>query len=626
MANDGAAVLEVEARLKDFISANLSVIESNMKKFGNTVEQTSKKSVENTNKMSSAMEAFGKIAVAGAVIGGMKNFIEVAEESSRANAQIKQTMSNVGDSYEKYKAQIEDVTKALQNKTNYENDDQVAALDRLITMTGSYSTAIALLPSTLDLATKAHVDVGQAASTMGKFVMGNTMAMKKLLPELKDMKTEGKSAAEMLGYVQDRIKGAAEVDVSQLEQFRMVMKDVSEGIGNMLLPFLTDLVRQLKIMPMWFKEAAVGAMSLIAAIRLLGLTWKGTGVGLIISAIVYGALKVNEAYEDLKIGSEKYAQSVTTYNEASMNMIRVEELIQIQKKKNEEYSRAHNSSAGNWDAVKAADMANSLQELQRAYQAYKGTTDQIENDMKKGVVFGGGQAEGDTAAKAKHDAWMKEREMLFKINRESGDLREKMRQADIDLKAKQTDEEFAALETKEEKRKQIMENSIAAQAQLAESLGMALTAGIGKGQEAFKEVGKAVLTTMLSFIEKQLVAAQIDAAIKAAISWNPAPLLAIAGITGVFEAAKAGIASFALGTRNAPGGMAWVGEQGPELINVPSGARVYNHTESKQLTQNGGNKTVNMNLTTISKRDLKDMLVEMNREGYLLDLKAEWAM
>lgn len=43
------------------------------------------------------------------------------------------------------------------------------------------------------------------------------------------------------------------------------------------------------------------------------------------------------------------------------------------------------------------------------------------------------------------------------------------------------------------------------------------------------------------------------------------------------------VSGFATGTNYAPGGMAWVGENGAELMNVPSGARVFDHDRSMQM-------------------------------------------
>lgn len=44
---------------------------------------------------------------------------------------------------------------------------------------------------------------------------------------------------------------------------------------------------------------------------------------------------------------------------------------------------------------------------------------------------------------------------------------------------------------------------------------------------------------------------------------------------------------FADGTSYAPGGMAWVGERGPELVSLPAGARVYNAQASRDMARQG---------------------------------------
>jgi TP901 family phage tail tape measure protein len=43
------------------------------------------------------------------------------------------------------------------------------------------------------------------------------------------------------------------------------------------------------------------------------------------------------------------------------------------------------------------------------------------------------------------------------------------------------------------------------------------------------------------------------------------------------------IPGFATGTRSAPGGLAWVGERGPELVRLPRGSQVWSNRESMQM-------------------------------------------
>lgn len=56
------------------------------------------------------------------------------------------------------------------------------------------------------------------------------------------------------------------------------------------------------------------------------------------------------------------------------------------------------------------------------------------------------------------------------------------------------------------------------------------------------------------------------------------------GGTGLLPPGAAGPPMFATGTSFAPGGRAWVGENGPELVDLPRGARVYNAKQSSAMT------------------------------------------
>lgn len=63
-------------------------------------------------------------------------------------------------------------------------------------------------------------------------------------------------------------------------------------------------------------------------------------------------------------------------------------------------------------------------------------------------------------------------------------------------------------------------------------------------------------------------------------------------VGGVLHAAH--IPGFASGTSYAPGGMAWVGENGPELVNLPRGSQVIPNKESMAIAGSSGSATFNM--------------------------------
>jgi tape measure domain-containing protein len=69
-----------------------------------------------------------------------------------------------------------------------------------------------------------------------------------------------------------------------------------------------------------------------------------------------------------------------------------------------------------------------------------------------------------------------------------------------------------------------------------------------------------------------------------------------AGLTGNLIASLATVDKYARGTRSARGGAAWVGEQGPEMVNLPRGAQVYSAQESRGMGMSGAptfNLTIN---------------------------------
>jgi hypothetical protein len=60
----------------------------------------------------------------------------------------------------------------------------------------------------------------------------------------------------------------------------------------------------------------------------------------------------------------------------------------------------------------------------------------------------------------------------------------------------------------------------------------------------------------------------------------------LAGTSSITGSSGGFFPGFANGTSSAPGGMAWVGERGPELVNLPRGSQVYNHQQSMGMAAN----------------------------------------
>lgn len=88
---------------------------------------------------------------------------------------------------------------------------------------------------------------------------------------------------------------------------------------------------------------------------------------------------------------------------------------------------------------------------------------------------------------------------------------------------------------------------------------------------------------------------------------------------------KLGIPGFATGVRNFAGGLAMVGENGPELVALPRGSNVYNTADTRSILNSGGNtstKNININIDTIHNTEgktLEKIGMDINRGIELAD-------
>ena len=120
-----------------------------------------------------------------------------------------------------------------------------------------------------------------------------------------------------------------------------------------------------------------------------------------------------------------------------------------------------------------------------------------------------------------------------------------------------------------------------------------------------------------------VLAVTIAAGIIAAIMG--APVLIIAGVMGVvFAAAKflmkklEKIPGFSTGGVSS-GGMALVGEKGPEFVSLPAGSRIHNNRESKNMARKGtvnnyNTFNINVNPKDLSDQEMKKVIDRISKE------------
>ena len=108
---------------------------------------------------------------------------------------------------------------------------------------------------------------------------------------------------------------------------------------------------------------------------------------------------------------------------------------------------------------------------------------------------------------------------------------------------------------------------------LAYETGAAMGNAFGLMATEGKDATKQIINQMLA----QVVAALIR---NMAMTLGPAGALLAGAAPGLAHAMFSSIPSYASGTSNHPGGMALVGERGPEIVDLPGGSSVYTNSES----------------------------------------------
>ena len=128
---------------------------------------------------------------------------------------------------------------------------------------------------------------------------------------------------------------------------------------------------------------------------------------------------------------------------------------------------------------------------------------------------------------------------------------------------------------------------------------------IVKQQDIWATLGKAALkaiSTIIKGIGDQLAAMSAAKLVEAiADSFDPFTMwaapgqyIAAAGLASGAAAAyttAGAIGAFAEGTPSAPGGLAIIGERGPELVNLPTGSKVYNNQQTTSMLSQANSRT-----------------------------------
>jgi hypothetical protein len=184
----------------------------------------------------------------------------------------------------------------------------------------------------------------------------------------------------------------------------------------------------------------------------------------------------------------------------------------------------------------------------------------------------------------------KNREKELETSRKELEDEHRMRLEKARLIAEMAHVEFEQQKEEERKLQESREKMVSITMEMASSVGKAL-GGMFVGQKDSAKKGlKEILDVMADYVEKMVIV-ECGLADMQEIGKHGVLGIALAALeTGLIvtagSAAKAAIASFEVGTRSAPGGLAYVHRD--ELINLPAQSQVFTKSETKNIMGGGG--------------------------------------
>ncbi len=211
--------------------------------------------------------AFAGIGTAAVIAGGMVA-IDFGKQSVDAFMDAQAQAAKFDDAFTRfpsltaYKAQIDDLAQSLALKTKYDDDATKSAAATLAKFGLTGEQMKTLIPLTQDFASATGQDLGSAAGSVGKALLGNVKALKQLGISYKPTGDKAKDLANITQLLKDKVGGFAEKEGKTAAGTAAILSnqfgEVKETVGSYLVPALTKMGR-------WIIDVGIPAFSQMVA-------------------------------------------------------------------------------------------------------------------------------------------------------------------------------------------------------------------------------------------------------------------------------------------------------------------------------------------------------------------------
>jgi hypothetical protein len=213
---------------KNNLSKTTAVMSRDLKNFGRVADNVGKT-------LNRSLGALGVGIGLTALTNGLKNATKAASDDRKSQGLLAQALKNTVGATSQAIAGAESYIKKTQLQTAVLDDELRPALATAVRATGSLAGGQRLLDTALNVSAGTGKDLGAVTNAISKAYNGNTGALKKLLPSIKD-------GSDFMKQLDTQFKGAAKTaaDLDPYKRLEVIFADIQETIGTQLLPALEE--------------------------------------------------------------------------------------------------------------------------------------------------------------------------------------------------------------------------------------------------------------------------------------------------------------------------------------------------------------------------------------------------
>jgi hypothetical protein len=513
---------------------------------------------KSVDKQSGRFDKFKKAAAVGlAAVGAAA--IKFGADSVRAYVEAEQSQARLEDAFRKFPAladsnlaSFQALNTELAKKTRFD-DDATASGQAVLAQFKLTGTQIEqLTPLLQDYAAKTGKDLPIAARDLGKAVLGTGGPLKKIGIDFKDAGSASKNFDQIMAGLRGQVGGFAEKEGKtaggQAEILKNRFGEIQEAVGQKLVPILTKLGEKLLDVIGFFERNGKVIGPVVAIIGTFGVTLIAAGKAV---AILNAALSLMGISTTVALGP--IGLIIAGVAALAVGLV-------IAYKKSETFRNIVNKA---FDGVKLTLIGLGRAYLQFSKIALKGIA------MVVDAFLGFVQVVLDGAVLA--FGWIPGvGPKLKQAQRGFANFAKGVADKFDDAIAK-VDEWDANLSR--------MQKTVVLNANIRE-----LESKLAKARKELKDPNltkerRATLNASITKLQNALSRA------RAALSGLPTSKIITVSVQAKVDNQLRGRFAFASGTRSAPRGVALVGEEGPELVKLRGGERIWSAAETRRMAR-----------------------------------------